>query len=345
MVDGVKGQVRLARGRVLVVSVLSVLALGALSVSFADHDPRQPNPPRPAPRATVASHLVYSEESPWNVAIPAGAVAVASLAKYLPDASRLTSDASQYTVAVWRARRVQDGDTVAVRRVFSDVIGPQTLVKSKGATTGPFAMPPELAAPAGTDGEIVLLDEAHGDEWGFWRFTRLPGGEYAAENGYHYNTRWSGVPPQGFGSRGAGIPYLAGLVMGAEKRKPIEHALAIGLPIVNCGYVAPATKSDGKLTVEHGLAEGTRLQLDPTLSDTELKKFRIHTATALAIAHAMQRYGLYVVDYSGRPKIYLESTLTAQWGQEVAPDTFSQIPLSAFHILAPGRISTDACAS
>jgi hypothetical protein len=37
-----------------------------------------------------------------------------------------------------------------------------------------------------------------------------------ATNGYHYNTLWSGVAPSGFASRGAGVPYLAGLVRPCE---------------------------------------------------------------------------------------------------------------------------------
>ena len=58
--------------------------------------------------------------------------------------------------------------------------------------------------------------------------------------------KWSGVPPIGFNSRGAGVPYLAGLVRPAEVRRGrIEHALAFGCREPGSLFVVPATKSDG----------------------------------------------------------------------------------------------------
>ncbi len=66
-----------------------------------------------------------------------------------------------------------------------------------------------------------------------------------ASNGYHYNTAWSGVPPRGFSSRGAGVPYLAGLVRKCEiEQGHIDHALAFVYPRTTARFVFPATKSD-----------------------------------------------------------------------------------------------------
>lgn len=51
-------------------------------------------------------------------------------------------------------------------------------------------------APAGDDKQIIMIDPRTGDEWGFSRAERDPvTGAWRGWNAYHYNTRWSAVPP------------------------------------------------------------------------------------------------------------------------------------------------------
>jgi hypothetical protein len=155
-----------------------------------------------------------------------------------------------------------------------------------------------------------------------------------ASNGYRYNTRYSGVPPHGFASRGAGVPYLAGLVRPCEiARGRIDHALAFVAPATTAQFVYPATKSDGHAAPGQGLAEGSRLQLDPSIPDRVIKdKWRCRNA-CFTIAKALRRYGMYVIDSGGHPKIVIEDSRTAHWSKRIDASTVTAIPVSALRVL------------
>jgi hypothetical protein len=152
-----------------------------------------------------------------------------------------------------------------------------------------------------------------------------------ATNGYHYNTLWSGVPPSGFGSRGAGVPYLAGLVRPCEiAQGHIDHALAFAYQNTTSQFVYPATKSDGSAGA--GIPEGSHLQLDPSISDATIQAWGC-TGACFVTAKALQKYGMYVVDTAGHPKLMFESDLTANWGSTVTGSTTNPIPLSDFRVI------------
>jgi hypothetical protein len=152
-----------------------------------------------------------------------------------------------------------------------------------------------------------------------------------AENGYHYNTQWSAVPPSGFASRGAGVPYLAGLVRQCEiAQGHIDHALAFSYQNTTSQFVYPATKSDGG--DPPGMPEGTRLQLDPSISDSTIQSWGC-TGACFTTAKALQKYGMYLIDSGGHPKVYFEGVGTANWGNTVTPSTVNPIPLSDFRVV------------
>jgi hypothetical protein len=206
----------------------------------------------------------------------------------------------------------------------------------RGATVK-LPIPARAAPAAGGDAQIVIVDRSTGDEWGAWRVRRA-GREWRAENGYHYNVRWSGVPPRAadgmpFGSRGAGVPYLAGLVRPCEiARGRIDHALAFAYDAPSGAHVYPATKSDGSGSGTGALPEGARLQLDPGLSARRIRGWGCRGA-CLVVARALQRYGMYVIDNSGRPKVLFEFEGTARWRGAIHARTVSPIPLTAFRLL------------
>jgi hypothetical protein len=198
---------------------------------------------------------------------------------------------------------------------------------------------PEGAAPAaGSDGQLIIVNRDTGDEWGVWRLRRESGGAWTATNATHYNIRWDAVPPRDRGgrpffARGAGIPYLAGLVRPCEiRRGRIEHALAFAYDYPTPDYVHPASKSDGKSTDPRDLPEGSRLQLDPSLSERRIRSWGC-AGPCLTIARALQDYGMYVVDNGGRPKVMLEYEGTARWSGLVDSTTVRPIPLSHFRLL------------
>ena len=314
------------------------LAVAAALVLAADDD-RPPEPSRQAVAAQQeeACRRPYSASSPWNTPIGPSPVADARSRQQVAALDgRLTSDPTQYTYPVYRVGTGTPRANVRIDGRFSDVSnrGRNLRIQKEGTVSLPI--PPGAQAAEGSDAQMILLDRSTGDEWGVWRLRREDGG-WAAENGYRYNTRWDGVPPadpsgRPFGSRGAGVPYLAGLVRPCEiARGRIDHALAFAYDSPTRDHVYPATKSDGKSSFPD-LPEGSRLQLDPSLSRARIEDLGC-TGPCLVIARALQRYGMYVIDNSGRPKIMLEYEGTARWGGTLDEETVSPIPLSAFTLL------------
>jgi hypothetical protein len=79
---------------------------------------------------------------------------------------------------------------------------------------------------------------------------------------------------------------------------------------------------------------GARLQLNPALTDTQLLALGL-SPTGLIIAHALQKYGMYIVDDSGSSKIYMEYRGTSSWASSITRNVVSPIPWSAFRVVQP----------
>jgi hypothetical protein len=324
----------------------------------------------------------YSTSSPWNTPIadlPELDPLSQQYVNYLTsntDQSLLTSDPTQYSLPVFTASL-----TTPLKRVrfnpnnpfgygsgtYSNVHGPGSdaatnLTVTRGAWSVMVPVPVGTASANGSDGQAVIWNVDTGDEWAFWQLMPDPTspGNYVATNGYHYNTNWSGVPPKGFGSRGPGMTYLAGLIRPCEiVQGSINHAIAYAFRSPAGTWVYPATKSDGDAFgdafpevagVTKRIPEGGRFQLDPTLTDDQLGVLKDKhgnpcstkvngqwkLTACLVIAHALQKYGMIVADHAGRSKIYAEysdclgscSGWTAYWGRTV--DGVSIPPLNEY---------------
>ena len=77
---------------------------------------------------------------------------------------------------------------------------------------------------------------------------------------------------------------------------------------------------------------GARLQLDPELTEEELGELGC-TGPCLTVAKALQEYGMFVIDNSGRAKVMFEFEGTAGWGDAISESTVSPIPLGRFQVL------------
>ena len=283
--------------------------------------------------------LPYGPDSPWNLKIgPAPAYDPNSRAAVSALHGVFGSDPTRYTMPVYEVDARVPLVTVRLSGLFSNVTGngEQLEVIRRPDVQAPI---PSHGRPArGRDGQMVLWNPETGDEWGFWRMKQA-NGSWTAVNGYHYNTRWSGVPPSGFQSRGAGVPYLAGLIRPWEiVQGRIDHAIALGLDYPNKRFIYPATKSDGN-GLDHYLPAGARLQLDPSLTDDDFTGWGLDRAGRI-IARALQVYGMILVDGSGHPKIYGEYEGTANWNGVIHKHTVRKIPYSALRVLSlatPGQ--------
>jgi hypothetical protein len=289
--------------------------------------------PAPIGDPSWTSVAPYGEGSPWNTPVPEGAAAHPRSEELLERiGGPLTSDVSQYTLPVYEV----DSDTptvpIEIEHVFSEVVDQGTTLDRQQAPTVEVPLPEGAEPAAGGDAQVVVVDTDTGDEWGFWQL-RVEDGAYRATNGYRYNVAWSGVPPEGFGSRGAGLPYLAGLVRPADvERGRIDHAIAFAYPTPSPEHVYPATKSDGPGDAEQDLPEGARLRLDPSLDDDDLEALGLDEEGRV-IARALQEYGMILIDIAGRPKIYAEYDQTAGWNDRLTEDTLSALPIDRFEVL------------
>jgi hypothetical protein len=285
----------------------------------------------------------YSASSPWNTPIGPHPT-------YDPNGPRLlqsigpplSSDPTEFTFPVYYASDGTPRTSVRVAGHYSEVSGGGATLTIVDGVSLSLPLPPNISPAAGNDAQLIVVDPSTGDEWGFWQLARDGSGSWTAENGYHYNTRWSGVPPSDpagrpFGSRGSGVPYLAGLIRPCEiERGRIDHALAFAYHWPSPAHVPPATKSDGLGDAATSVPEGARLQLDPSLTTRQLKSQGCR-GPCLIIARAMQTYGMYVIDNSGRAKLMAEYEGTAHWNGLIAADTVSSIPVSALRLIALSR--------
>jgi hypothetical protein len=66
------------------------------------------------------------------------------------------------------------------------------------------------------------------------------------------------------------------------------------------------------------------VQLDPSLTDAQIQALGCN-GTCLVMAHALQTYGAYVENDSGRNKLTVEDDSTANWGTLLTANTVSPL--------------------
>jgi hypothetical protein len=276
----------------------------------------------------------YTPDSPWNTPIPADAALdprsdamVATIAA--SSNGRLRSDPDQYAYPVYFAGSATPRTDLACTGVVSVLQADGTRSVVTGGVLADVPIPAGATPSAGTDAQIIVVDEETGDEYDIWRYA--PPSQ--CENVTHYvaGVHRSGVEPR-YASRGAGVPYLAGLVRPWEIEKGrIAHALAFGYPLnraLRC--VWPASKTDGESELADAIPEGARLRLDPAVDPEQIPGL---DAAGRIIARALQEYGAFVIDNSGSNKLYVEDNLTAAWGDRIVATTVSAIPVERLQVL------------
>ncbi len=290
----------------------------------------------------AAAHAPYSPDSPWNLEIGPNPAYDPDSGQYMAQmavSGHFGSDPTQFTMPVY----LVDADTprarVDVTGWYSEVTDEDRYLDKRKAVRMDIPIPDEATQATGSDAQMILWDPATGDEWGFWQIYPRDDGSWKATNGYHYNTHWDAVPPTGFQSRGAGVPYLTGLIRAWEiEQGRIDHAIALATNIPAREFIYPATKSDGK-GYAPDLPSGARVQLNPALTEADFDGWGLGREGKI-IARALQRHGMIVIDGSGHPKIYAEYTRTAGWKGRITGKTVRSIPYEAFRVLdlaAPAR--------
>jgi hypothetical protein len=287
----------------------------------------------------------YDAKAPWNSAIPSNVALDPKSSAYIGAIADnnlpLSSDPDQYAIPVYTYDSSTPRRTVRMSGYFSSYDNGDNSRVGAGyaATINNVPIPANAVQSAGSDGQIVIWDATAQTEYSFWQFNKNADGTYSATNGYRYHTGagYNGRFADGLAGRGAGTPYFAGLVRKWEvDRGRIDHALAFAYHAPSGEFRFPASKSDGGGfggVSGTDLPEGSRMQLDPSLTDADFTRWGLSPA-AKTIARAMQTYGMYVIDNSGSSKIYLEDRMTAGWGSDINRDLVRNIPWSSFRVVA-----------
>jgi len=162
-------------------------------------------------------------------------------------------------------------------------------------------------------------------------------------------TRW-----QLRGGKGSGFCLIGGILRPEElEARRIRHALtfsfgdnrraASGDDIM---MYPPACRSDGGATnnIPSGVIypiEGMRFQLDPTLGKSDFDSWGLTNEFGIALANALQEYGMYLGDNGGDMAIAVQLLGTnqasnrAEWDQRFPGfyDSVKDIPASAFRVI------------
>lgn len=299
--------------------------------------------PTPTPRVVSAVARPYSDDSPWNTPISANPHYDTYSDQMIDTIKRknggaITSDPAQYSYPVYFVDQTTPRWDVPCLKNKCTIVSDSGVEKTTMLKDVPI--PADAQQSTGSDGQIIIIDKQTGAEYNLWQVQRTVNG-WTASNASIYNVFWNGMP-ENYGSRGAGVPYFAGLVRPWEiAQGRIDHALAFGYPTpARDRCVAPASKTDGKSSLKYAIPEGARLQLDPKLTDADFDRMGLDR-TGKIIARALQTYGMFLIDISGRPKIYVENLndnpMTKQAWDDAALNltstTIAGIPVDAFHVL------------
>ncbi|WP_281689048.1 hypothetical protein [Pseudonocardia thermophila] len=281
------------------------------------------------------SDVFRAADSVWHRPIPANAPIDPRSAEYVrqlmvkPDRSKEAPVVSVngYTIPVYEAA----ADTPRYR-----------VVAGKDFVAGGWALPavpiPDNAAPdSREDGHLVVLDRSSGCVYEFWQ-ARFDDGAWTASWVNATPIDGAGVYPDGLAARGTGISAAAGLIWPQELAAGrIDHALAFATPWVRRdAAVSPATTSDGRAAPDvPALPAGARLRLDPALNLDALGL----SPEQRAIAEALQKYGMILVDTSGgltlyaaAPQAYTRFPYPVEWASSIWAD-IDEIPFDRMQVL------------
>jgi hypothetical protein len=282
----------------------------------------------------------YSSTSYWNTVVINYPVHQNSASLISTLSSGFTANVGSFTMPVYIVDETTPIKVVKVGSTLSRVVGDTIIFRGD---TISVPIPPGAGPATGSDEQAIFWNPTTGDEWGFWQFQTS---QDSARSGYLYNTNWDGMPPTegifSFGSRGAGVPYLTGLIRPWEIiQGRIDHAIAFAMIGPKSTFVCPATKSDGR---GGGMPEGTRIRLRADYNISGL------TRTGQIIATALKVYGAILIDGSGSNKIYGEFQGTANWNTTNPAATnywntnlISSIPPTSYEVVAETYCNTPLC--
>jgi hypothetical protein len=293
----------------------------------------------------------FNAQSPWNIAIEAGAAADRESASMIDDWKSSSTFGPKLGV---------NKDGFSIPLFWADANTPKTMVQcqvggsgfdSEDGTDATASIPmPDAAQPDPlSDRHLLIVDRDKRREWGMWNATHDERG-WQCGVGAEMDLDGDGVRPPAetnetwytsHGPRACGFPLIAGLIRPEEiEAGRIDHALVVAYPHIRAGiYTPPASTAQNRVGDEaiktRGIPCGGRIQLDPELDLDSLAL----SAGAKVIARALQEYGAFVGDYSGSLSLYADNAPEAleRW-RELPIDDVSSLDASRFRVLQLGEL-------
>ncbi len=299
----------------------------------------------------------YADKSVWNMPIDWSKTRIhphndEMLAAFFQDEKWIGSNTDKYTPNLYFVTSSANLVPVKVVNRFRDVINDESIDYGISGDINWMPIPPDAEPAIGTDSQLAIVNLQSGEEWGIIKGKIDAQGQWSAEGAYRYNVHLSGIPPLGFGQRGAGISQLAGLVRPCEvERGEINHAvtLAYDYPCAPdvCqlngwpSAIEPFTKTDGLGVSLYDIPEGARMVIRPEISRAEIAQACANMKGCMVWALAMQKYGGFIVDDSDHPKTYAEGNPTAKWERGMwSADMLKPIPPEWYAVIDWGYTST-----
>ena len=165
------------------------------------------------------------------------------------------------------------------------------------------------AGVGNTDTPLTVYQPGQDRLWEFWQFRYgTDGVPEASYGGYMQNVSinpahftgpkdWPSGEGRMYGATATSIPLLAGLQrMGEIKREAIDHAVAVAVAAPANRFRWPAQRCDGLDPLPTAIPEGMRFRLPANMNVDALGLSPYGTA----LARAIQRYGMIVVDKTTR---------------------------------------------
>ena len=271
------------------------------------------------PSSPPACWRPYSNSSPFNQMIPAGARVAASSSRVV---RRMLGFGPLEHLAAGGAGTKTDSGRPAYFNYPGDALFKVHCTEPWGrcAVEGLRVRIPDAASvPGASDRHLTVVDQASGWEYDFWGVRSKPAG------GGRLVVRWGGrtrIDGDGLGSAAvaAGFGTLAGTLRPEElEAGVINHALALTVYCDNGRFVYPARQvstpcSALGLPNKDAPSLGMRFQL--AMTPAQINALRV-PGYQKSLLRAMARYGMYVTDTGGTWGIIQESGLvTTSFGLE-----------------------------
>ncbi len=156
---------------------------------------------------------------------------------------------------------------------------------------GPYPIPPNPPIESGSDHHILIVETTNCILYELYD-ARYVGSQWYAGSGAIFDLGSNMLRPDGWTSAdAAGLPILPGLARCDEANSgTITHALRFTVDSTQRAYIYPATHFASSITDTSYPPMGLRLRLK---ADYDLSGL---TGQALAVAHALQQYGMILAD-------------------------------------------------